>query len=166
MIYDTLDGKKTDRTPFWFMRQAGRYMAEYRAVREKYSFLRICKTPELAALVTLQPVKKFDLDAAILFSDILLPVEAMGLGLDYSPGPVIVPRVSDMDAVERLRVPSGDEFAFVREAAAAVIGELPKGKNLIGFAGAPFTVAAYMMQGGSRDGFPAVRRAAGTEMFH
>jgi uroporphyrinogen decarboxylase len=165
MIIEMLDGVNTGRTPVWFMRQAGRYMPQYRAMKEKYTFLQMCKTPELAAQITLQPVKKFGFDAAILFSDILLPVEAMGLTLDYSPGPVITPRIADMSGVERLRIPAPEEFGFMREAIAGILGELPRNKDLIGFAGAPFTVTAYILEGGSKNGFSMLEKAAGSDMF-
>jgi len=165
MIVDLLDGKKTDHTPVWFMRQAGRYMAEYRAMKEKYTFIQMCKTPELAARVTLQPVKRFGLDAAILFSDILLPVEAMGLNLNYSPGPVITPRITDKSGVERLRIPAPEEFGYLRKASAGVLEELPEEKDLIGFAGAPLTVTAYILEGGAAAGFSMLQKTAGSEIF-
>jgi len=154
-----------DCTPVWFMRQAGRYMPEYRALKEKYTFLQLCKTPELAARITLQPVKKFGFDAAILFSDILLPVEAMGLGLDYAPGPVVTPRIARAEDVERLRVPAAGEFGFIRDAITGIFRDLPRTTDLIGFAGAPFTTAAYLLEGGSKTGFPAPADAAGSAMF-
>lgn len=165
MIIRMLNGKKTSRTPVWFMRQAGRYMAEYRALKEKYTFLQLCSTPELAARITLLPVKKFGFDAAILFSDILLPVKAMGLDLDYQPGPRITPRITDMDGVERLRVPGPEEFGFVGCAISGIFAELPGEKDLIGFAGAPFTVAAYILEGGSGTDFPMIKNAAGSPLF-
>ena len=132
-----------DCTPVWFMRQAGRYMQEYQAVRATHSILDVCKTPELAAQVTLQPIERFPLDAAIIFADILLPLEPMGLSLHFAEGegPVIDNPVRDRGAVERLRVTDGEELAFVEEAIkqarAALSGRVP----LIGFAGAPFTLA-------------------------
>jgi len=140
-----------DCTPVWFMRQAGRYMAEYRAVRAKHSILQVCKTPELAAQVTLQPIGRFPLDAAIIFADILLPLEAMGLSLEFAEGegPVIHNPVRDRAAVDRLQVTDGEELAYVaeaiRQARQALAGKVP----LIGFAGAPFTLASYAIEGGS-----------------
>lgn len=140
-----------DCTPVWFMRQAGRYMAEYRAVRAKHSILEVCKTPELAAQVTLQPIDRFPLDAAIIFADILLPLEAMGLSLEFAEGegPVIHNPVRDRAAVDRLTVTDGEELAYVaeaiRQARQALAGKVP----LIGFAGAPFTLASYAIEGGS-----------------
>ncbi|MEW6542181.1 MAG: uroporphyrinogen decarboxylase [Nitrospirota bacterium] len=139
-----------DCTPVWFMRQAGRYMKEYQAVRAKHSILEVCKTPELAAQVTLQPVERFPLDAAIIFADILLPLEAMGLSLEFAEGegPVIHNPVRDRAAVERLAVTDGEELGYVaeavRQARLALAGRVP----LIGFAGAPFTLASYAIEGG------------------
>jgi len=140
-----------DCTPVWFMRQAGRYMAEYRALRAKHSILELCKTPELAAQVTLQPIDRFPLDAAIIFADILLPLEPMGLRLEFAEGegPVIHNPVRDHAAVERLNVIDGGELDYVaeaiRQARRALNGRVP----LIGFAGAPFTLASYAIEGGS-----------------
>jgi len=140
-----------DCTPVWFMRQAGRYMAEYRALRAKHSILELCKTPELAAQVTLQPIDRFPLDAAIIFADILLPLEPMGLSLEFAEGegPVIHNPVRNQADVERLQVIDGGELEYVaeaiRQARRALNGRVP----LIGFAGAPFTLASYAIEGGS-----------------
>ncbi len=139
-----------DCTPVWFMRQAGRYLSEYQRVRAKYSILDVCKTPELAAEVTLQPIERFPLDAAIIFADILLPLEAMGIQLEFAEGegPVIRNPVRDRADVERLRMVDGDELEYVaeaiRQACRALNGRVP----LIGFAGAPFTLASYAVEGG------------------
>jgi uroporphyrinogen decarboxylase len=132
------------------MRQAGRYMAEYRSLRAKHSMLELCKIPELAAQVTLQPIERFPLDAAIIFADILLPLEAMGLHLEFAEGegPVIHNPVRERADVERLRVIEGEELEYVaeaiRQARQALRGRVP----LIGFAGAPFTLASYAIEGG------------------
>lgn len=140
-----------DCTPVWFMRQAGRYMAEYRALRAKHSILELCKTPELAAQVTLQPIDRFPLDAAIIFADILLPLEPMGLRLEFAAGegPVIHNPVRDQADIERLSIIDGGELDYVaeaiRQARRALNGKVP----LIGFAGAPFTLASYAIEGGS-----------------
>lgn len=140
-----------DCTPVWFMRQAGRYMAEYRALRAKHSILELCKTPELAAQVTLQPIDRFPLDAAIIFADILLPLEPMGLRLEFAAGegPVIHNPVRDQADIERLSIIDGGEIDYVaeaiRQARRALNGKVP----LIGFAGAPFTLASYAIEGGS-----------------
>lgn len=139
-----------DCTPVWFMRQAGRYMQEYQAVRAKHSILDVCKTPELAAQVTLQPIERFALDAAIIFADILLPLEPMGISLEFAEGegPVIHNPVRSRAAVDRLRMVDGEELGFVyeaiKQARRALSGRVP----LIGFAGAPFTLASYAIEGG------------------
>jgi len=140
-----------DCTPVWFMRQAGRYMAEYRALRAKHSILELCKTPELAAQVTLQPIDRFPLDAAIIFADILLPLEPMGLSLEFAEGegPVIHNPIRSQADIERLKVIDRGELEYVaeaiRQARRALNGRVP----LIGFAGAPFTLASYAIEGGS-----------------
>src|SRR6266852_3836744 len=139
----------TDVTPVWFMRQAGRYMAEYRKVREKHSLLEICKTPELSLEVTLQPLR-LGVDAAILFADILLPLEPMGAPFEFAKGegPVIHNPVRDAAAVEKLRVVDPKEgLGYVLDAIRLIRKELDKKTPLIGFAGAPFTVASYLIEG-------------------
>jgi uroporphyrinogen decarboxylase len=141
----------TDYTPIWLMRQAGRYMKEYRALRKKFSFLEMCKNPELAAKVTLLPVEQLEFDAAIIFADILLPLEPMGVELEFvkDEGPVIRHPVKEMSQVERLRIiePEGD-LPFLMEAIRIVRKELKRRIPLIGFSGAPFTLASYIIEGG------------------
>ena len=143
-----------DTTPVWFMRQAGRYMAEYRAIREKYGLLEIVKQPELAAEVTLQPVRAFGVDAAILFADILLPLPPMGVDFEFvkGEGPSIHNPVRTQVDVDALRPLHPEEtLAHVMEAIRLLRTELGN-TPLIGFSGAPFTVASYMIEGGpSRD---------------
>ena len=140
-----------DRTPVWFMRQAGRYMAEYQRIRAKHSILDVCKTPDLAAEVTLQPIERFDLDAAIIFADILLPLEPMGLQLTFreEEGPVILNPVRQQDDVTRLRQVETDAFRFSFDAVSLAKKALDGRVPLIGFAGAPFTLASYAIEGGS-----------------
>ncbi|EYF02342.1 uroporphyrinogen decarboxylase [Chondromyces apiculatus] len=140
----------TDVTPVWFMRQAGRYMAEYRALRQKYTLLDICRTPELALEVTLQPLR-MGMDAAILFADILLPLEPMGAPFEFAKGegPVIHAPVRDRGAIERLRVFEPEEgLGHVLQAVRLIRRELDGKTPLIGFAGAPFTIASYLIEGG------------------
>ncbi|HSK86885.1 MAG TPA: uroporphyrinogen decarboxylase [Anaerolineales bacterium] len=140
-----------DVTPVWFMRQAGRYMPEYRAIREKYSLLEICYQPELAAEVTLQPVHALGVDAAILFADILLPAIPLGLGLEFTKGegPVIGKPVRSLEDVQALHpVHAETDLGYVLEAIRLLRGEL-NGIPLIGFCGAPFTVASYIVEGGA-----------------
>ena len=139
-----------DRTPVWFMRQAGRYMAVYRAMREKHSLLEICRQPELAAEVTLQPVKALGVDAAILFADILLPLIPMGADLEFAPGlgPVIHNPVRSQRDVDRIQpVEVQEHLGYVLEAIRILQAELPPEVPLIGFAGGPFTVASYLIEG-------------------
>ncbi len=145
-------GEKVDYTPVWMMRQAGRYLPDYQAVRSKLTFLELCKNPELAAEVTIQPVDILGVDAAILFSDILIPLEAMGLTLEFheNVGPVFPDPVRDRAAVERLIIPDPDErLGFVLETIRILRRELAQKVPLIGFAGAPFTLSTYLIEGGS-----------------
>jgi len=140
-----------DVTPVWFMRQAGRYMAEYRLIREKHSLLEICYQPELAAEVTMQPVRALGVDAAILFADILLPVLPLGLGLEFAKGegPVIGKPVRTLKDVAAMRsVHAETDLGYVMDAIRILREEL-NGTPLIGFCGAPFTVASYIIEGGS-----------------
>jgi uroporphyrinogen decarboxylase len=141
-----------DATPVWFMRQAGRFMAEYRALREKYSILELIRTPERAVEVTLQPINAFNLDAAIIFADILPPLVGMGIGLEFvkGSGPVLQNPVRSPDDVDRLRTPPAEEnLPFTLEAIRLARAELEGRVPLIGFSGAPFTLASYAIEGGS-----------------
>jgi uroporphyrinogen decarboxylase len=147
-------GEKTDYTPVWIMRQAGRYLSEYRRIRETVDFLTLCKTPELAAEVTIQPVDILKVDAAILFSDILIPLEPMGMKLEFieDKGPVIHNPVGDRESVSRLRpLNPAVDVPFVAEAVKLLAENLSV--PLIGFSGAPFTLATYMIEGGSSRNF-------------
>ena len=148
-------GEAVDKTPVWFMRQAGRYMKVYRDLKEKYTFLEMCKTPELACEVTMQPLNVLEVDAAIIFADILLPLEPMGTGLEFSAGdgPVIPRPVRDKKAVENLlEVNAEEQLGFVGDTIKLVRNEIDGKIPLIGFAGAPFTLCSYMIEGGkSRD---------------
>ena len=139
-----------ERTPIWMMRQAGRYLPAYRAVRAKASFLELCHRPELACEVTLQPIAEYGFDAAILFSDILITLPAMGLEIAFpDKGPVIGNPVRDRAAIDRLRVPeAAAELGFVLDAVRLIRRELPAATPLIGFAGAPFTLVTYAVEGG------------------
>ena len=140
-----------DATPVWFMRQAGRYMAEYRAIREKHTLLQICRQPELACEVTLQPVRALGVDAAILFADILLPLEPMGSPFEFAAGegPVFDHPVRTAADVAALRVIDPEESLGHVLAAIRMIRQELDGKTpLIGFAGAPFTLASYLVEGG------------------
>ncbi|MCL5063049.1 MAG: uroporphyrinogen decarboxylase [Nitrospirae bacterium] len=147
-------GEKTDYTPVWLMRQAGRYLPEYQKVRSKVDFLTLCKTPELAAEVTIQPVDILKVDAAILFSDILVPIEPMGMKLEFSEskGPILYDPIRNDIAVSKLRrIKAEEDVPFVMEAIKILVKKL--NVPLIGFSGAPFTLATYMIEGGSSKNF-------------
>lgn len=147
-------------TPVWFMRQAGRYMAEYRAIRAKASLLEICHKPELACEVTLQPVEKIGVDAAIIFADILLPFEPLGLGLSFAAGegPAIEHPIRSKTQVSRLRtIDPATDLGHVLEAVRLAKRAL-RGVPLIGFAGAPFTLASYAIEGGSSRNFVETKK--------
>jgi uroporphyrinogen decarboxylase len=153
-------GEPVDKTPVWFMRQAGRYMKAYRDLKEKHTFLEMCKTPELATEVTLQPVNALDIDAAIIFADILLPLEPMGTGLEFvvGDGPSIPRPVRDAKAVEDLRpVNAEEQLGFVGDAIRMVRKEIAGKVPLIGFAGAPFTLSSYMVEGGKSREFKTTK---------
>jgi len=143
-------GEKVDYTPVWFMRQAGRYLPQYQAVRSHIDFLTLCKNPKFAVEVTLQPVDILGVDAAILFSDILIPLEPMGMHLEFSEkeGPVLSEPVRSKAAVDKLLIPDiEDELPFVFETIKILRKELENKVPLIGFSGAPFTLATYIHRG-------------------
>ena len=135
-------------TPIWIMRQAGRYLPEYRKIREKVDFVTLTRTPELAMEVTLQPLRRFDFDASIIFSDIMTPLQGMGVELEFKPGPVVGEAIRSHKQVEALRplVPEQD-VPFVMESIRMVRSELPANVPLIGFAGSPFTLFCYLVAG-------------------
>jgi uroporphyrinogen decarboxylase len=139
-----------DRTPIWLMRQAGRYMAEYRAVRKQYSLIEICKKPEIAAEVTITAAEILGVDAAIIFADLLLPLEVMGLPFHFSAGegPVVESPVRNAAAVAALRVDRAADLGYVSEAVSLVCKHFGTKLPVIGFCGAPFTLASYMIEGG------------------
>jgi uroporphyrinogen decarboxylase len=149
-------GEEVEYTPVWLMRQAGRYLPEYQAVRSNIDFLTLCKNPKLAAEVTLQPVDILGVDAAILFSDILIPVEAMGMRLEFSDkeGPILSEPVRSKASVDRLIIPDIEEdLPFIFDTIKILRRELENKVPLIGFSGAPFTLATYMIEGGSSKNF-------------
>jgi uroporphyrinogen decarboxylase len=147
---DACRRRSTDVRPVWFMRQAGRYLKPYRDIRSRNGILEICKSPELAAEVTLQPIEILDVDAAIIFADLLLPVEPMGLKLEFvsGEGPVIENAVTDPEDIDALSTSRTDDLGFVSEAIKTVTRELAGRVPVIGFVGAPFTLASYMIEGG------------------
>ena len=159
LFLDALNCRNRGRPPVWMMRQAGRYMPEYRALRAKHTFLEMCHTPELAAQITLQPISYFQMDAAILFSDILVIPEAMGVGLRFDDGigPIIEKPVRTNHDVDQLpRHNLTESLSYVSKAISLLTPELKV--PLIGFSGAPFTVASYMIEGGSSKDFKKTKQ--------
>ncbi|MBI2896529.1 MAG: uroporphyrinogen decarboxylase [Deltaproteobacteria bacterium] len=152
-------GLPVDTTPVWIMRQAGRYLPEYQAVRSRVGFLELCKRPDLATEVTLQPVDRLGVDAAILFSDILIPVEAMGAPVIMGDaGPSLPEPVRDESAIDRLRVLEPESVGFVLDAVRMIRAALSDQVPLIGFSGAPFTLASYLVEGGGSKSFIEIKR--------
>jgi uroporphyrinogen decarboxylase len=157
---DACRRRPTDVRPVWFMRQAGRYLRQYREIRARHGILEICKRPELAATVTLQPVEILDVDAAIVFADLLLPVEPMGLKLHYETGegPVIDNPVRNANDIDTLSTANTDELGYVGETIQNVVRALGGKVPVIGFVGAPFTMASYMIEGGASRSFIRTKR--------
>lgn len=162
MIFiDACFGRKTPHTPVWFMRQAGRYLAEYRATRAKANdFLGLCKNPQLACEVTLQPIEILGVDAAILFSDILVIPLEMGLGLGFyeGEGPRFAQTIRSETDLQKLEVGAFERTKYVYETIALTRAKLPKDKALIGFCGAPWTLATYMVEGESSKQFSHIKK--------
>lgn len=157
LLVRTLRGEVTERVPIWIMRQAGRYLPEYRAIKERSSFEQMTRDPAVAAEITMQPLRRFPLDAAIIFSDIMTPLQALGVEVAFTPGPTIAQPIrsaAQIDALE-LREPIAP---FVGEALKLVRPELPPDVALIGFAGAPLTLAAYLVEGGGSKEYEHFRR--------
>jgi len=152
---DACRRRPTDVRPVWFMRQAGRYMKQYRDIRSQHGILEICKRPDLAAQVTLQPVEILDVDAAIIFADLLLPVEPMGLKLRFAAGegPVIDNPVRTSNDIDSLSISNTDDLGYVGETIQRVSTALAGRVPVVGFVGAPFTMASYMIEGGPSRNF-------------
>jgi uroporphyrinogen decarboxylase len=160
-----------ERTPVWFMRQAGRSLPEYREIRERYGLFEVCRRPELCAEVTLQPVRRHDVDAAVMFADIMLPVIGMGVDVELVDrvGPVVAQPIARLADVERLRVPEPEEAVpFVLESVRLVREELDGRKAVVGFAGGPFTVAGYLVEGQPTRDFVKTKRCmyGAPEVWH
>ena len=154
-------GLPVARTPIWIMRQAGRYLPAYRALRERASFLDLCHDPDLVAEATRMPIDTYDLDAAILFSDLTIPLEAMGLGLEFNPAPVLARPVRDEAAVTALPVPDPAVASpFLAESVTRTLKALRERVPLIGFAGAPFTLACYAVEGAGSRSWARVKQLA------
>ena len=149
-----------ERTPVWFMRQAGRYMAEYRAVRANYSLVEICKKPDVAAEVTITAAEALKVDAAIIFADLLLPLEVMGLPFHFSPGegPVIEVPIREASHIKALRTDRAHDLGYVAEAVKKVSDHFRDKLPVIGFCGAPFTLASYMIEGGGSRNYIEVKK--------
>jgi uroporphyrinogen decarboxylase len=149
-----------DRTPVWFMRQAGRYMPEYRAVRKQYSLLEICKKPALAAEVTITAADALGVDAAIIFADLLLPLEVMGMPFHFSAGegPVIEKPIRTKEDIANLRIDRAADLGYVSEAVSLVAKHFANRVPVIGFCGAPFTLASYMIEGGGSRNYIHTKR--------
>ena len=143
--------RPVDRPPVWFLRQAGRYMAEYREVRKHHTLVEICKRPEIAAEVTITAAEKLGVDAAIIFADLLLPLEPMGLDFEFvaGEGPMVHHPLRTVESIERLRTDRAAELEYVAQAIQKVAGHFGDSLGIIGFCGAPFTLASYMIEGGS-----------------
>lgn len=159
LLLRTLRCEPTPRRPLWIMRQAGRYLPEYRALKEQYTFLQLAGDPDLAARVTMLPFEHFALDAAIVFADLLSPAASLGLEVDFKPGPVLAKPLRTAEAIRRLPLPSGEEVAPEVPATLRLVKEQLAGRaNLIGFAGAPLSLAAYLVEGqGSKAAYPRLR---------
>ena len=150
--------ESVERTPLWIMRQAGRYLPEYRALRERNDFLTVCRTPELATEVTLQPIRRFGFDAAILFSDIMVVAEPMGFEVSFDPGPQIAEPVRSVDDLQRVRGEGVvEQLGFVYETIGMLRNELDGQAPLIGFAASPFTLAVYLVEGGGSKNFSRIK---------
>lgn len=161
LFLDTIAGEATARRPLWIMRQAGRYLPEYRALRARHSFEQLSGDAALAAEVTLQPLARFPLDAAIIFADLMSPVGALGIDVTFAPGPVLAHPVRTATDVDALRTPARDEIAPpVMGALRTVKRAIGDRQALLGFAGAPWSLAAYVVQGRGNPGFPALRAMA------
>jgi uroporphyrinogen decarboxylase len=153
-------GEAVDRVPVWMMRQAGRYLPEYRAVREKHPFLKVCKTPELAVEVSLQPYRILGVDVVIIFSDILIPAEAMGMALELTDaGPVLPNPIRSAADLQNLRDFDPERAtAFLMQAISTLCREVGAGVPVVGFAAAPWTLACYMVDGQTKSGFAATKQ--------
>ena len=156
-----LRGEPAPSRPVWLMRQAGRYLPEYRELRRTHPFRELAQDAELAATVTLMPVKRYPLDAAIVFADIMSPLAGLGVDFDFDPGPVIANPIRDEAGVEALAAPDPDRIApEVMAAIRSVRAELPPDVAVVGFCGAPWTLAAYLVEGRGAKDFPALRAFA------
>lgn len=160
-LLQALRREPLDRPPIWFMRQAGRYLPEYRELRSRYSFDEAMRTPRIATEITLQPLRRFDLDAAIVFADIMTPLPAMGIAVEFAPGPRLAPL--ELEMVARLGELDPSRVEFVGEVITSVRASLDPGVTMIGFCGGPATILAYLLEGGGSQDHPAFRQAMENE---
>ena len=164
ILVRALRRKPTPRRPVWIMRQAGRYLPEYRALRRKHAFKALAGTPELAAEASLMPLARFPLDGAIVFADIMSPLPALGVDFDFAPGPVVAAPIRDAGDVAALRSPDAEELApEVMDAIRLVRAEAPAETAVLGFCGAPWTLAAYLVEGKGVKDFPTLRAFAAAQ---
>jgi uroporphyrinogen decarboxylase len=164
LLLKAIRRESVPRRPLWIMRQAGRYLPEYREFRSKHSFKELAGDAELATEVTLMPLKRYPLDAAIVFADIMSPMPALGIDFDFDPGPVVANPIRDAAGIERLRRPAREEVApEVIRALKLTRAALPKETALLGFCGAPWTLAAYLVEGKGAKDFPTLRAFAAAE---
>ena len=161
LLLRALRGEPTERRPLWIMRQAGRYLPEYRSLRRQLSFVELCSQPAEAAEVTMMPLRRFPLDAAIVFADIMSPVASLGIGVDFAPGPVIERPLRSVADIDGLPDPPGEAIApEVIETLGLVKAELNDEVALLGFSAGPWTLAAYLVEGRGQRGFPTLRSMA------
>ncbi|MEX2322626.1 MAG: uroporphyrinogen decarboxylase [Acidimicrobiia bacterium] len=156
-LVEALKGRGVERTPVWVMRQAGRYLPEYRELRERYAFQEAVSTPEVAAEITLQPIRRFAMDGAVIFADIMTPLEAMGVEMTFDPGPRLRPHT--LAEIARLGQLDTERVGFVAETIRLVRQQVPETTAVLGFAGAPFTLLAYLVEGGGSKDFMSLRGA-------
>ncbi len=159
ILLRAMRGERVERTPVWLMRQAGRVLPEYRALKEQHGFIKMASTPDLAAEVTLQPIHRFGWDGAILFADILTPLMPLSFGIDFAPGPVLERPLQGTDDLDRIHSPDPSAIAHVPQALRLIKEKLPDSCSLLGFAGAPFTLAAYLLDGGGSREHARLRQA-------
>ena len=167
---DAANGRRASRTPVWFMRQAGRSLPEYKAVRGEGSILHAIKQPDVAAEITMQPIRRYGVDAAVLYSDIVVPPHAVGFGIDVAPGtgPVAEEPLRDRSGLDRLRPLEVDDVSYVVDTVERLVAELPQSVPLLAFAGAPFTVGSYLIEGRPSKDYRWTKAMMYTEplMFH
>jgi len=160
-LLDALDRKALSRPPVWIMRQAGRYLPEYRELRQRHTFQELVSNPDLATEITLQPILRFGMDGAVIFADIMTPLQAMGVEMSFEPGPTLRPHT--LRDVLELADLEPDRVGFVAETVGRVGAEIPDHVAVIGFAGAPVTLLAYLLEGGGSKEFMAIRAALHTD---